>query len=216
MLSSRKCPRSRYDIAGCELAFGTWLAITPRTKRRCREKPLQCCRRPRSPKIPFSRRKQSEFETSFAVVNSRMHASVVFPQGYSLDTPCGFQPASLPESCAPGSWVIGANMQCKRFVALQLEVAHHFIERFAGGRTRGFEPPATFGATKTLKTLFLNPYQLPAHCRICSCAPRTRLLSKDETFWFAIDGSFRSGVLPDCITLNFIGISTLLRTQESA
>jgi len=113
--------------------------------------------------------------------------------------------------------VLGANMGCKLFVALQLEVAHHFIERFAGGRTRGFEPPATFGATKTLKTLLLNPYQLPAHCRICSCAPRsTRLLSRDETFWFAIDGSFRSGVLPDCITLNFIGISTFLRTQVSA
>jgi hypothetical protein len=108
-------------------------------------------------------------------------------------------------------------MGCKLLVALQLEVAHHFIERFAGGRTRGFEPPATFGATKTLKTLFLNPYQLPAHCRICCCAPRsTRLLSKDETFWFAIGGSFRSGVLPDRITLNFIGISTFLRTQESA
>jgi hypothetical protein len=25
------------------------------------------------------------------------------------------------------------------------------------------EPPATFGATKTPKTLLLNPYQLPAH-----------------------------------------------------
>src|ERR1700681_1557847 len=108
-------------------------------------------------------------------------------------------------------------MGCKLFVPLQLEVAHHFIERFAGGRTRRLEPPATFGATKTLKTLFLNPYQLPAHCRICSCAPRsTRLLSRDETFRFAIDGSFRSGVQPDCIILNFIGISTLLRTQESA
>jgi hypothetical protein len=113
--------------------------------------------------------------------------------------------------------VLGANMGYKLFVALQLEVAHHFIERFAGGRTRGFEPPATFGATKTLQTLLLNPYQLPAHCRICSCAPRsTRLLSKDETFRLAIDGSFRSGVLPDCITLSFIGISTFLTTQESA
>jgi hypothetical protein len=53
--------------------------------------------------------------------------------------------------------VLGANMGYKLFVALQLEVAHHFIERLAGGRTGGFEPPATFGATKTLKTLFLNP-----------------------------------------------------------
>jgi hypothetical protein len=107
--------------------------------------------------------------------------------------------------------VIGANMGCKLFVALELEVAHHFIERFAGGRTRGFEPPATFGATKTLKTLLLNPYQLPAHCRLYRHAPTsTRLLSRDETFWFAINGSLRSGVVPDCITLNFIGISTFL------
>ena len=50
-------------------------------------------------------------------------------------------------------------MQCKLFVALQLEVAHHFIERCAGERTRRLEPPATFGATKTPKTLLLNPVQ---------------------------------------------------------
>jgi hypothetical protein len=30
--------------------------------------------------------------------------------------------------CVLNSWVIGANMQRKLFVALQLEVAHHFIE----------------------------------------------------------------------------------------
>lgn len=64
---------------------------------------------------------------------------------------------------ALGSWVNGANMQPKLSVALQLEVPHHFIERFAGGRTGRFEPPATFGATKTPKTLLLNPYQLPTH-----------------------------------------------------
>lgn len=33
--------------------------------------------------------------------------------------------------CAPGSWVIDANMRRKLSVALQLEVAHHFIERCA-------------------------------------------------------------------------------------
>ena|ERR1700674_5255131 len=93
-------------------------------------------RRPRSPMIPFSRRKQSEFETSFAVVSSRMPRQRSFPTGLQLRHPCGFQPASLPEFCTPGSWVIGANMQCKRFVALQLEVAHHFIERCAGGAYR--------------------------------------------------------------------------------
>jgi hypothetical protein len=54
-------------------------------------------------------------------------------------------------------------MQRELVVALQLEVAHHLIERCAGGWTRRLEPPATFGATKTAKTLLLNPYQLPAH-----------------------------------------------------
>jgi len=70
-------------------------------------------------------------------------------------------------SCAVGSWVIGANMQCKLFVALQLEVAHHFIERRAGEDTRRFEPPAAFGATKTSKTLLLSPNQFAAHG--CQC-----------------------------------------------
>ena len=59
--------------------------------------------------------------------------------------------------------VIGANMGCKLFVALRLDIAHHFSERRAGRRARGFEPPATFGATKTPKTRLLNPHQLPAH-----------------------------------------------------
>ena len=54
--------------------------------------------------------------------------------------------------------VIGANMQRKLSVALQLEVAHHFIERSAAGRTRWLEPPATIGAAKTPKTLLLNPH----------------------------------------------------------
>jgi len=101
--------------------------------------------------------------------------------------------------CAPGSRVISASMGGELLVALQLEVAHHFIERCAGGRTRRFEPPTTFGATKTTKTLLLNPYQLPAHGCLCCCVPtNTHLLSRDETFWFAINGSFRSGGLPDC------------------
>jgi hypothetical protein len=84
-------------------------------------------------------------------------------------------------------------MRCKLFVALQLEVAHHFVERCASGRIRGFEPPATFGTPKTPKTLLFNPHQFPAHgCPYC-CAPTlsdrmpsARLLSGDETFWFAI------------------------------
>jgi len=94
-------------------------------------------------------------------------------------------------------------MGCKLSVALRLEVAHHFIERLADGRTRRFEPPATLGATKTPKTLLVKPYQLPAHGRLCRCAPTSAcLLSRDETFWFAINDSFRRAVLPDCTAEN--------------
>jgi hypothetical protein len=38
-------------------------------------------------------------------------------------------------------WVIGANMQSKRFVTLRLKVPHHFIERFAVGRAGRVEDP---------------------------------------------------------------------------
>jgi hypothetical protein len=83
------------------------------------------------------------------------------------------------------SWVIGAHMECKLFVTLQLDVAHHFIERCAGEGTRRFEPPATFGATKTPKMLLLNPYQLPAH-GLCRCAPT--LPGSDAGCSFAVRG----------------------------
>jgi len=86
----------------------------------------------------------------------------------------------------------------KLLIALQLEVVHHFIERLAGGLTGGFEPPATFGTSKTLKTLLFNPCQLPAHDHLSRWAPTsTRALSRDETFWYAINRFFRSGVLTD-------------------
>ena len=70
----------------------------------------------------------------------------------------GLNPPLLPNLFR----VIRANMGCKLLVPLQLEVAPHFIERCAGGGSRRFEPPVTFGATKTPKMLFLNPYQLSA------------------------------------------------------
>jgi hypothetical protein len=54
-------------------------------------------------------------------------------------------------------------MGCELLVALQLEVKHHFIEGRAGGHSRRFETPATFGTTKAPKTLLVNPYQVPAH-----------------------------------------------------
>src|ERR1700680_3273859 len=78
-------------------------------------------------------------------------------------------------------------MQPKLFVALQLEVPHHFVERFTHGRGRRSKPPGAFGTTKTPKMLVLNPYQLTAHGCLCGCAPtlsdhmpRTRSPSKDE------------------------------------
>ena len=96
---------------------------------------------------------------------------------------CGL---NYSDVCALGSWwVIGANMQCKLLVALQHEVAHHFIERCAGGRTRRFEPPATLGATKTEKTLLLNPYQLHAHGRVPFAATvflRARFVAQGTVF----------------------------------
>jgi hypothetical protein len=91
--------------------------------------------------------------------------------------------------------VIGANMQCKLPVALRLEVAHHFIEGFASGRTRSVEDPDTFGATKTPKSLLFNPYQLPTHGPPCRCAPTSAgLPSRDETFYCLIAAENRHPV----------------------
>jgi hypothetical protein len=95
-------------------------------------------------------------------------------------------------------------MQCKLLVALQLEVVHHFIERCAGGRTSRVEPPATFRATKTAKTLLFNPHQFPAHDRLCRCAPSPSgpmawyaLAVKGRNILVRHNVSFGSGVLPD-------------------
>jgi len=89
--------------------------------------------------------------------------------------------------------VISANMGYKLLVALQLEDAHHFIERCASGPTSGCEPPPTFGTTKTPETLLVNPHQLPAHDLLCRCVatvsdrmPGGLLPSADKTFRFAI------------------------------
>jgi hypothetical protein len=65
--------------------------------------------------------------------------------------------------CALDSRVIGANMGGKLFVALQLEVSHHFIERFTRGRGRRIKPPGAIRASKTAKTVFFDPYKLAWH-----------------------------------------------------
>jgi hypothetical protein len=67
--------------------------------------------------------------------------------------------------------VFSANVRGKLFVPLQLEVLQQFIKRFASGRTRRFEQPGAFGAAPTMKTVFLDPYEL---------APRRHLYAKDK------------------------------------
>jgi len=79
-----------------------------------------------------------------------------------------------------GSWVIGADMQPKLFVALQLEIARHFIDRRAGEWTR-LKLPLAFGTTKTPKILLLDPFQLPVHGCLSCCG-----VAKD---------AFRTGVV---------------------
>jgi hypothetical protein len=51
-------------------------------------------------------------------------------------------------------------MRGKLLVALQLEVLHHFIERFTRGRSRRLKPPGAFRASKTVKAPFFDPYNL--------------------------------------------------------
>lgn len=74
------------------------------------------------------------------------------------------------------SEAVGAIVGGKFFVTLQLEIAYHLAERCAGGHIGRLEPPAAFGATETVKTLLLDPYQLPAHGCLHIGAAMSRLL----------------------------------------
>ena len=58
------------------------------------------------------------------------------------------------------SGVLGANMGCKRPVALQLMVPHHFIKGMARGRGRIAEHPRAFGAAPTRKMVLFDPNEL--------------------------------------------------------
>ena len=62
-----------------------------------------------------------------------------------------------------GTWVIRANMRGKLFVALQLEVLHHFIKRITSGRARRVKHPSTFRATKTPKKFPIDPHKPAEH-----------------------------------------------------
>jgi hypothetical protein len=59
--------------------------------------------------------------------------------------------------------VIVAKVGCELLVALRLEVALISSKEVPVGAPEVFEPPATFGTTKTPKMLLLNPNQLSAH-----------------------------------------------------
>jgi hypothetical protein len=110
------------------------------------------------------------------------------------------------------SWVIGANVKGKRFVALQLEVAHHFIERWAGRRARRLEPPATFRTAKTAKMRLIDPHELPIHppisprptlsghaCYLLAVRGRSVLLSQQRTEWLRQNTLAQSGHVGICI-----------------
>ena len=99
----------------------------------------------------------------------------------------------------PVGSVIGANMGFKLLVAQRLEVAQHFIERVAFRVTGRFEPPSTFGATKTPKTRQFNPYQLPAH----GCL--YRFASEYQRAVIRIRGSLHTPIL--------MGLSGILHIQ---
>ena len=58
------------------------------------------------------------------------------------------------------SGVLGANMGCKRTVALQFTVPHHFIKGIARGRVRIGEHPRAFGAAPTRKMVLFDPNEL--------------------------------------------------------
>jgi len=102
-----------------------------------------------------------------------------------------------------GFGVIGAIVGRKLSFELQPEVGRHIFESCARGRIRRFEPPAAFGATKPPKPGFSR--STPASRRHGAAIPggsrrpnQYRLLCRDETCRFAMDGSLRSRVLPDC------------------
>jgi hypothetical protein len=69
-----------------------------------------------------------------------------------------------------GRWVLGTNVGSKLFVTVGLVVPLHFIQRSANDRTRGLKHPFALGATKALRVLALNPYQLAWHDRSISLA----------------------------------------------
>jgi hypothetical protein len=66
-------------------------------------------------------------------------------------------------------------MACKIFIAPQLEVLFHFIERIASGRSRGIEHPCAIRASPALKTLFFYPYQFARHDLLCTLFDWRRL-----------------------------------------
>jgi hypothetical protein len=60
--------------------------------------------------------------------------------------------------------VFSANVGSKLVVPLQLEVPHHFIKGMARGRAGRLEDPGACGTTETLKTFFVDPYELASCC----------------------------------------------------
>jgi hypothetical protein len=69
----------------------------------------------------------------------------------------------VPVGTYPSFGVIAQTWDVNSLSWQQREVAHHLVEICTGGTTRRFKPPATFAATKPLKTVLLNPHQDSIH-----------------------------------------------------
>jgi hypothetical protein len=64
--------------------------------------------------------------------------------------------------------VLGASVGSKLYITQGFVLPLHFIQRFATELVRRPIDPVTLGATKALKVLGLNPYQLAWHAQSIS------------------------------------------------
>jgi transposase-like protein len=101
-----------------------------------------------------------------------------------------FKQPGLSTSCVLGSGMFSANIGCEIFIALQLVVLLHFIQRFAGGWSRRIEHPCAFGAAPAPKTLFFDPYQFAEHRLPSTSRDVVRLCPPLKLFDPAADGTY--------------------------
>src|SRR4029077_3212902 len=102
-------------------------------------------------------------------------------------------------------------MQRKLLVALQLKVAHRFIERLASGRAKRVKDPGAVGATPTAQTWLFNPYQLPTHG--CPCRRAHRGVPTRSTVTQSRRGGGCANKLEKLTRVNSDGLFGILHTH---